>query len=68
MFVKFVRLFLQKADSDGGDEVVRSGNDGGSEVYRGKLCKAPGIHGVVDFCFPAYSTLVSTMSCKVRGT
>ena len=39
MFVKFVRLFRQKADSDGGDEVVRAGNDGGSEAVRAQVQK-----------------------------
>lgn len=39
MFVKFVRLLLQKADSDGGGEVVRAGNDGGSEAVRAQVQK-----------------------------
>lgn len=39
MFVKFIRLFLQKADSDGGDEVVGAGNDGGSEAMRAQVQK-----------------------------
>ena len=39
MFVKFVRLFLQNANSDGGDEVVRAGNNGGSEAVRAQVQK-----------------------------